>query len=782
MNPTFEKRLPSIKTILTSPAYWAAVSIFVMIWITRHFWLAPFPGGWDTMPQINLFYKMDSLLRAGRVFGYDMDWFGGYPVFFFYGFLPYLSAALIHVGSFGAVSVLATAKLAFVGSLAAFSIVFLLFCTTFFGKKAALPSIVALQAFLYHRLNMHMGIGINGALSAGLFNGIWGITIVLAVLIFLRQYLASGRRGWFAGACLLFAILVWTHMLSGVLAAVLVTLYFLMNKRVKDWLVFGSVVVALASFALFPYIAYHELMNGRSISAHQLVSPIPLLLGFHLFPAPGSTWAKHLSTLPYVNLFLAAGFLVSLRDQWKKKAYFFPTVFGLCFVFLYGDYFYSELPVPLHYYRFHAMFYVLYLALSADGIKKIWEASRPAARRLLLLFLLIGTFSLIITFPNRTRHGDDLRRLSEEPELLKYLGAKNVAGRVFVEQARSTAQPHYFDSLLPLKHGIPVGTGLLAESAENIRFYFPLFDAVSNSLLWGGYDELPEDVDLGWVFDRLREHGFEYVVLREKKSVAELEAYRADHPGKIADPAIIESFFVYPIPDFSKRIVSMPHKPVLMVFEDYPVKKEAMMESLFLETDGPGMKLAFLDRDGLGDPDEMEKFETIIVAIGDVTNRTLRAIERLSGKNLIFLAGAVENADLLRRAGEKGGNSVVVFHPSHAHAMFEQLRRMLAVEPPSAEPSITRWSDTAIDFAAMGPTLVNIGYFPLWKNNGRRVYRLMTNQILVFGEGENRMRFAPSVAHRVFMGVSFIAFLGLVLWAAPVNKKRRVGGIFGQTR
>src|SRR5690349_14246763 len=93
---------------------WSSVTIILIIY--RKFLLSSDPAGWDTLPQIHLFYKMVRLLKQGTCFGYDLEWFGGFPIFIFYGFLPYLFVALIHILTFGLLPVLFLSKLMIIGT------------------------------------------------------------------------------------------------------------------------------------------------------------------------------------------------------------------------------------------------------------------------------------------------------------------------------------------------------------------------------------------------------------------------------------------------------------------------------------------------------------------------------------------------------------------------------------------------------------------------------------------------------------------------------------------
>ena len=90
-----EKQWHYVQYILLSAA---ALPVLLVL---RAFFSTQIVSGWDMEPQYHLVELMISFLNQGRITGYDLAWFAGYPAFTFYGPFTYVLAALPTVVSNG---------------------------------------------------------------------------------------------------------------------------------------------------------------------------------------------------------------------------------------------------------------------------------------------------------------------------------------------------------------------------------------------------------------------------------------------------------------------------------------------------------------------------------------------------------------------------------------------------------------------------------------------------------------------------------------------------------
>ncbi len=137
-------------------------------------------SGWDLTSHFYLTNNMLEFLKDFRITGYDAQWFGGYPVFTFYGPLPYILIVLPTLLSFGVISL--NLSFNFFLFLLPFLFLFSVFYTSriWFGNKIGPYSLLFGIFFLFaEKEHAHFGLGINAEIYLGLFASIFAITLMI---------------------------------------------------------------------------------------------------------------------------------------------------------------------------------------------------------------------------------------------------------------------------------------------------------------------------------------------------------------------------------------------------------------------------------------------------------------------------------------------------------------------------------------------------------------------------------------------------------------------------
>jgi len=234
--------------------------VFVWLQLQPHLLLRnTTPAGGDMGAHVwGPAYLRDNLLPHGRITGWTMDWYDGFPALTFYFPLPSLMIALLSFVlpygiAFKLITVLGLVSLP--ASAAAFGVL------SGMRRPYAACLAVATVPFLFDRGWTIYG-GNVGSTLAGEFSFSISLSFALLFLGVLARSLDTGKhRGW---AIILLGCTVLSHILPAIFAVVAAVVMVLIVPRVKRFFLAASVGVlglALAGFWLVPFAVRLPLTN-----------------------------------------------------------------------------------------------------------------------------------------------------------------------------------------------------------------------------------------------------------------------------------------------------------------------------------------------------------------------------------------------------------------------------------------------------------------------------------------------------------------------------------------
>ncbi len=273
---------------LANIAVVACCCIFVWLHLQPHLILRnTTPAGGDMGAHVwGPAYLRDTLLPSGRLTGWTMDWYAGFPALTFYFPLPSLMIALLsfvlpYGVAFKLITVLGLVSLP--ASAAAFGVL------SGMRRPYAACMAVATVPFLFDRGWTIYGGNI-GSTLAGEFSFSISLSFALLFLGVLARSLDTGKhRGW---AVVLLACTTLCHILPTFFAIVAAVVMVLIYPRVKRFAVAATVGVlgmAVTAFWLVPFAVRLPLTNdmgwekieryGLPLLGRSLGGPEEFLLG-----------------------------------------------------------------------------------------------------------------------------------------------------------------------------------------------------------------------------------------------------------------------------------------------------------------------------------------------------------------------------------------------------------------------------------------------------------------------------------------------------------------------
>ncbi|MEJ7764488.1 MAG: 6-pyruvoyl-tetrahydropterin synthase-related protein, partial [Acidimicrobiales bacterium] len=238
--------------MLANVAVVACCCVFVWLHLQPHLLLRnTTPSGGDMGAHVwGPAYLRDTLLADGRLTGWTMDWYAGFPALTFYFPLPSLMIALL---SFLVPYGIAF-KLVTVAGLVSLPVAAAAF-GALSGMKRPYPACLAVATvpFLFDQGWTIYG-GNVGSTLAGEFSFSISLSLALVFLGVLARSLDTGRhRGW---AIVLFGATILCHILPAIFAIVAAVVMVLIFPRVKRFVLAATVGVlglALTGFWLVPF-------------------------------------------------------------------------------------------------------------------------------------------------------------------------------------------------------------------------------------------------------------------------------------------------------------------------------------------------------------------------------------------------------------------------------------------------------------------------------------------------------------------------------------------------
>lgn len=213
--------------------------------------IANTPTGGDMGAHVLLpAYLRDVLLPSGRVLGWSMDWYAGFPVFYFYFPLPALTIVLLDVVLPYGVAF----KLVTVAGLVALPFASYYMARSFEASKpVALVAAAAGGSFIFMESFSIFG-GNTLSTLAGEYSFSWSFALSLVYLGMLIRNIRSGR-GFSVGPGVVLALTALSHLITTML--ILIATLPLLFKRKGASTVVGSWVLGfgIAAFWALPLLA-----------------------------------------------------------------------------------------------------------------------------------------------------------------------------------------------------------------------------------------------------------------------------------------------------------------------------------------------------------------------------------------------------------------------------------------------------------------------------------------------------------------------------------------------
>ena len=242
--PTFKRWVPL--------AVMAGISLAILVVLNPRLILAAnTPSGGDMAAHVAVpAYLRDVLLGEGRILGWSMDWFAGYPVFYFYFPLPSLVIVLLDVVlPYGVAFKLATV----LGLIATPTAVYFLARSLRFGRPVATVAAGAGAAFIFMESFTIYGGNVLSTL-AGEFSFSWSLALSLLYLgLLIRAILDDAKYQVPAAIALAAAVLCHIITIIAIVTASLTVLTWkgAWRRALPVWV--GG--LAISGFWVLPLLA-----------------------------------------------------------------------------------------------------------------------------------------------------------------------------------------------------------------------------------------------------------------------------------------------------------------------------------------------------------------------------------------------------------------------------------------------------------------------------------------------------------------------------------------------
>lgn len=772
------------------------------------------PGN-DTLGHFWAWREFYDSLSAGRFWNYSIYWFGGAPASQFYAPLGFLMMSGFYalLGHF--VSQFLVFRWFVFLTFAVFPLPFYFFVKNYLGRTAAYFSLpVGLLVVFYPPFMNFMGFGSAGAVIAGLFDQILAVNFLLLYLVALKKLIASDsfNRKWVLGAVIFLALIFLSHTLTSIMAGVLTGLIglFYYRRWFKNKLFYSlSVVVALAfslsAFWLWPFIVNLKFTSAERIDTLAfLSSALKPFLPFYL----NDLWQGAWLNFPYIWLVALVAFLFGLAALIRKKQYLFPVVFFALF-FIFGlDYLNPIFPeLTLHYYRLLGYDLLFFLAIASVGLAAIWDWAQKKGRGRLSLVVLIGLVSLTqyLYFFNLTSssqiNGGEVMSVSQMTDVsyfwsLPEFSSFSDANRV-ISDLRSPLLPikpqrimpdmspvlmsnlssiHFFNTALSLANGQSSLFGLYAESAWQLPFIFPTTNLVTgNGMRWGRVKDLTfnsyfQSQNLASMAKRLQLFGINYLVIGSD--------YFKQQADQIKEASLVKNdgqFKIYSLSGAKPLVYAAGHTPGLFIrhsglsFREFALGWYSIVDLLDYPVADWTKRIQDLTKN------EADKFSFIVVELDSKPDPSFIARLKSLDKPLLFLNESGESfalsdqdiweVDNFQSIARTQPNSLSMKQPNDAS--FETLTSFIKKyarpnEFASSTPLISSFSGEKISFSVQGPCLINLSYFPYWRNiSGEDVSPVTPGQMLVFAQGTTTLEYLAGEDAETGKWVSILTAVGI---------------------
>lgn len=747
-------------------------------------------SGWDLFPQYYLVHSMVENLEQGSIFGYDHHWFGGYTSFGFYGFLPYYCVAQVYRFVFVPLYGSSHDSLALTLNVFLYLLPSLQLAAFGLLGRGLLGRGYGYWSMLAGFLCLLEGGYVNAApfhIFSNLLFGHFAFSFSLLLLTLVIGTLGLMRRGekpwlWGLASGALISAVICSHPLTAVFLAFYGMFLFFWHRKTAAL----SVAAVFSGGFLLSLPWSFQFLRNLWLSRSQTLGPSdfdPILTLFprlHLLKSCLENWEPFAwLNLPYTGLFLLACFAAGTAALVQKRGLFLVSVFTLTLVLFPRDVLIHLLPLPLHYYRFIAVLFVIFIPICAFGFA---ELNRVVGARENRLGRLIGAGLLGLSFglalfsslrvdyrggpaplpylqqayelSSRTCGFQDARSfpapLSSSPSfrsvqsVLAAYEESPPEGRVAIEPSTKekdrVGSPFVLHTLFPLLFKQEVLPGLLAESSPAAPIQIALLGLLGDGMIWGNTGPLIRSTETADLIEGLRHYGVSDLILTTKEAEDAVSQEFGESAKVFGDRSYAWFRLQQPYP----RVSSLEHPPLLFV-EAGGRSFQEFGSQYFLRGFGQTREIVFSPRD-LSEipPHELKRFSGFVVSLseGKLTEGSseIAALEPLEKPMVLLGPDAYPSSVRRERTTLFPIRNRVEIFPTKNH--FNRFLRLISrIDAESSAPvSKLSYSGSEIAFQSDGPVLLRFGYHPRWRSESE-VYQTTAGLMFVFADGKTALTF-----------------------------------------
>ncbi len=739
-------------------------------------------------------------------------WFGGYPLFLFYGPLFFIIVA-------GVSLVVRTVPLALVFRVALlatlmFASVGIWYATrVFFGSRAGKVAIFASFLFIFYPMQYApLGIGAGGVFFMGLFDGTLGLAFLLFWIAFLERmrtasHVRMSRRYFFAALTCLVGVVL-SHTLMSFAALFVGLTYVIVYIRDHKLLMRSFLMVVLSVLITAPFIIpFLRFLNITSSSPLGDLNRGDALLYVFPFDIRDLLSTGTISSFAWWALLFFIFCCTGAYIAFKKEKKFVPVVIIASFIFLVHQYFYSIFPsLGVHYYRFTLLVYVLCVMVASYGISELIASKKFLIRTLSLVGGIGVVAYLFFTFNMSVNAGDSGFELLGKVNipygwnLASYIGSADdqkildvfkqlPVQRAAVDMETSNfyimqGSPHYFETMLPLQNNQAIITGLYSESSPLTPFIYSVMESIAQHPVNGGDARISQFMP-NFFFQpaaaqvsRLTQMGVNYFLSWNEETTRNLASASSTH-----DIFSLGEYHIFKLDGVRPLVYNAPYAPGVFVNNDGNIPFKNLSFALYASTSTYAVPVV----DGMTNIAGLAKlssdrFGFIMVSETNLTPAQVAAL-KATGKPVILLANGTPLPQLPARWFEISHFQTFSL-PASKYVMvqgtpyswlelsyiFQKNSSLFLVPHTSVSVSnLFLASDGQhLSFTGQGPVVLNFGYAPYWHvdncSGDCRVWRVTPDEMLVFADGTVHLSYSPDQLYYILQWISLATIVGLAGW------------------
>ncbi len=570
-----EQREQTNETLFYTVVIAAVISVVSLCIGLRPLLSPGIPAGWDLTPNAYLQVAASKIICGGKTSGYDSLWLGGYDAFRYYGILPYIPASLFACITRNPLSAVEGFRYTVILAPLLLYVLIIIVCR----QRDGGPGLLAGLVFGFHFLSLdhrfiHSGSGLVSLTVNGHFASAWGLILFIAAVCLLLKDKPLKRSDCFL-LVILTCLLAYTHTLSllALIGTSLIAAAFHGRHGLRVLLSLGAGLAG--GLPLIMHAAeMRDLLGTSAVSligggADPFLVLFPGFTDLLRFITSGSL--PHpprsvLSVAPVLSLLFLASICAGTVDEWKRKSCLLPSLFWLTFIIVPHHILIDAFPdIPVHWYRFTSNAFVLGILLASRGFSSFEKAAareigsssiRPILYTACIAGVCLAAPPVIRLFPSgqaslsetAAAHGIDFTRFSRELSRTSRIAGDSM---VLVESDESTFEqlgsPHALTTILPLKYGIRVFPGLLAESSTVFAPLQTLLTTAGDSIQWGYFADrriVPSSLTPAQYASLLHWFGVRLIIARSEKFKNFLDSAPPTHLFMLASPPFFRIYSV----------------------------------------------------------------------------------------------------------------------------------------------------------------------------------------------------------------------------------------------